>query len=78
VLGGVPAYIDKLLGFGIDEMIEQRIKGINFTYQSRKKVALEGSKDIIYNRYNVYGDERKIRRFSWAKGKGEGGRDPHQ
>lgn len=46
--GGVPAYIDKLLGFGIDEVIEQRIKEIDFTYQSRKKVTLKGSKDVIY------------------------------
>ena len=35
--GGVPAYIDKLLGFGIDEVIEQRIKrSISRTNQGRR------------------------------------------
>ncbi|MBI4739509.1 geranylgeranyl reductase family protein, partial [Candidatus Woesearchaeota archaeon] len=46
--GGVPAYLDKLLGFAIDEVIEQKINEVVFTYRSKDRVALKGDKDILY------------------------------
>ena len=46
--GGVPAYLDKLLGFALDEVIEQKIRRVDFTYRSKDRAVLQGDKEILY------------------------------
>jgi flavin-dependent dehydrogenase len=69
--GGIPSYIDQLLGFPIDEVVEQKVKELLLSYRGKDRITFSSHREVMYT---VMRD--RFDYFLKTKAEDEGGKNP--